>query len=250
MRLIANCSCLLAQRQSDTLRQVRRSALAFKPNSLYSNRPEDGSALKLTPFPDAERIRGARTDDLTRLLQQPTDRELRPCSNCDTPCGCPTRSTSCCCGCSSQCPDAPGFLSSEPIGHPIDPHMVPLAYALTSLRLVPPCWSCEGHLRAIGGLTRLPQIWFYSASTVYPELIASYLADLRSRWKLLYPWTIAVCPYTPGGATLFQILPEGLQPFELQAEALHSLHNDLQTIGDSLVVSIRQLARNLLAPRS
>ena len=206
--------------------------------------------MKLTPFPDAEKIRGPRADDLTRLLQQPTDRELRPCPNCDTTCGCSARSTNCCCSCSSQCPDAPRFLSSEPDQHPIEPHMVSLAYALISLRLVPPCWSCEGHLRPIGGLTRLPQIWFYSASTVYPELIASYLADLRSRGKLLHPWAVSVCPHTPGGATLFQIQPEGLQPFELQAEALHSLHHDLQTIGDSLVVSIRQLALDLLTPRS
>ncbi len=127
--------------------------------------------------------------------------------------------------------------------------MMPLVYALTSLRLVPPCWSCEGHLRPIGGLTRLPQIWFYSASTVYPELIASYLVDLKIRGKLTHQWAVSVCPHTPGGATLFQIQPEGLQPLELQAEALHSLHHDLQTIGDSLVVSIRQLALNLLTPR-
>lgn len=205
--------------------------------------------MKLTPFPEAKRMRRTRADDLIRLLQQPSDRERRPCQSCDTPCKCHARSTSCCCGCSSRCPDAPGFLSSEPAEHPIEPHMMPLVYALTSLRLMPPCWSCEGHLRPVGGLTRLPQIWFYSASTIYPELLASYLADLGSRGKLLYPWAVSVCPHTPGGATLFQIQPEGLQPFELQEEALHSLHHDLQTIGDSLVVSVRQLALNLLTPQ-
>lgn len=205
--------------------------------------------MKLLPFPELELAKRARTDDLTRLLQQPTDRERRPCQNCDTPCKCSARSTNCCCGCSARCTDAPRFLSTEPDQHPIEPHMVPLIYALSSLRIVPPCWSCEGHLRPIGGLTRLPQVWFYSASTVYPELIASYFTDMKSRGKLVHQWTVSICPHTPGGATLFQIQPEGLQSFEIQAKDLPSLQNDLCTIGDSLVISIRQLALNLLNPR-
>ncbi len=127
--------------------------------------------------------------------------------------------------------------------------MVPLVYALASLRVVPPCWSCEGRLKPIGGLVRMPQVWFYSASTVYPELIALYLKDLEFRGKLLHQWMVSVCSHTAGGATLFQIQPEQFQPSEAQTADLLSLHNDLHTMADSLAVSIRQLALNLLHPR-
>lgn len=205
--------------------------------------------MKLIPFHESALVKQARTDDLTRLLQQPSDRERRPCQSCNTPCKCPSRSTDCCCGCSARCPDAPTFLSSEPAQHPIEPSMVPLVYALSSLRIVPPCWSCEGHLRPIGGLTRLPQVWFYSASTVYPELITAYFADMKFRGKLHHQWTVSICPHTPGGATLFQIQPEGLQSSEIQASDLPSLQEDLRAMGDSLVTSIRQLALNRLNQR-
>lgn len=202
--------------------------------------------MELIPFPEQEQAARMRADDLTCLLQQPTDRERRPCPNCNKACGCPSRSTHCCCGCSARCPDAPRFLSSEPAQHPIEPHMVPLVYALASLRLVPPCWSCEGHLRPSGGLVRLPQVWFYSASTVYPELIATHLADLKFRDKLRHQWMVSLCPHTAGGATIFQIQPESLTPSEVQEAQLQALQGDLQTIAESLDISIRQLAGNLL----
>jgi hypothetical protein len=95
----------------------------------------------------------------------------------------------------------------------------------------------------------MPQVWFYSASTVYPELITLYLKDLEFRGKLLHQWMVSVCPHTAGGATIFQIQPEQLKPSEVQTADLLSLHNDLHTMADSLTVSIRQLALNLLKPR-
>jgi len=204
--------------------------------------------MKLAPFPEQAQDGRTRADDLTCLLRQPTDRERRPCPNCDKVCGCAARSTHCCCGCSARCPDAPRFLSSEPAQHPIEPHMVPLVYALAGLRVVPPCWSCEGHLKPIGGLVRAPQVWFYSAATVYPELIASYLSDLQFNRKLRHQWMVSVCPHAAGGATLFQIQPEHIQPSEVQTADLRSLHQDLLAIADSLVVSVRRLALNLLNP--
>ena len=204
--------------------------------------------MKLAPFTQQEQAGRTRADDLARLLQQPTDRERRPCPSCDKVCGCPALSTQCCCGCSVRCPDAPRFLSSEPAQYPIEPQVLPLVYALASLRLVPPCWSCEGHARPSGGLVRMPQVWFYSASTVYPELIALYLKDLEFHGKLRHQWMISVCPHTAGGATIFQLQPEQLRQADVQAEDLLSLHDDFRTIADSLTESIRQLALRLLKP--
>lgn len=204
--------------------------------------------MKLTPFPYQEQTARMRADDLARLLEQPTDRERRPCPSCDKVCGCPVRSTQCCCGCSARCPDAARFLSSEPTQYPIEPHAVSLVYALAGLRLVSPCWSCEGHVRPAGGLVRIPQVWFYSSSTVYPELIALHLKDLEFHRKLLHAWMVSVCPHTAGGTTIFQIQPEHVTPADARADALPSLHQDLHTIGDSLDGSIRQLALRLLTP--
>jgi hypothetical protein len=205
--------------------------------------------MELVRFPFAEHSAPRRMDDLTRLVEQPSDREQRPCPGCDKICGCPSRSTRCCCGCSARCQDAARFLSSEPDRYPIEPYVLPLVYVLASLRLVFPCWSCEGHLRPTGGLTRMPQVWFYSASTVYPELIAAHLAELTFRRTLAHAWTISVCPHTTGGATIFQIQPQQLDEAEVQAAELASLQNDLVTIADSLAPSLRALARHMLACR-
>jgi hypothetical protein len=205
--------------------------------------------MQLTPFPYQEQAARIRADDLARLLEQPTDRERRPCPSCDKVCGCPARSSQCCCGCSARCPDAARFLSSEPTQYPIEPHVVPLVYALASLRLVHPCWSCEGHRRPIGGLVRVPQVWFYSSSTIYPGLIAVHLKELEFHRRLLHAWMVSVCPHTSGGVTIFQIQPEHMTQDEARADALPSLQQDLRAIGDSLEGSIRQLARHLLQPR-
>ncbi|MBM4123723.1 MAG: hypothetical protein FJ246_02015 [Nitrospira sp.] len=198
--------------------------------------------MQLVPFSQPGQAGRARADDLARLLEQPTDRERRPCPNCDTTCGCPARSTQCCCSCSARCPDAPRFLSSEPARYPIEPQVLPLVYVLAGLRLVPPCWSCEGHLQASGGLTRLPQVWFYSASTVYPELIALYLKDLEFQKRLHHHWMVSVCPHAAGGATIFQIQPEQLTPSDVKKAELQTLQDDLRTIAGSLDASLRQLA--------
>ncbi len=202
--------------------------------------------MKLRDFPEKTQAEQTRKQDLLRLLQQPTDKERRPCPGCDKECGCPKHSTQCCCECSYVCPDVPNFLSSDPEQYPIEPHVVPLVYSLSSLRLVPPCWSCEGHNTYYSNPVRMPQVWFYSAHTIYAELISHYLHDLSFQKKLVHSWQVIVCPHTEGGASIFQICPERNEPKEPFESQLGELQKDLHTIGSSLAEEIRQLAQNRL----
>ncbi len=40
-----------------------------------------------------------------------------------------------------------------------------------------PFWSCEGHIGPAGKVTRLPRVWFYARSVLYPRLITEYAAN-------------------------------------------------------------------------
>ncbi len=101
----------------------------------------------------------------------------------------------------------------------------------------------------MGGLVRMPQVWFYSLAAVYPELLALHLKALEFRRQLAHAWMVSVCPHSSGGATIFQILPEQVKDAEVQAADLSSLQHDLLTIADSLPLCIRQSAQRLLAGR-
>ncbi len=61
-------------------------------------------------------------------------------------------STRCNCECSQHCPRAAHALSEDPDRHPIEPGIQPLVFAMKRLGVFTPCWSCEGHLPADGGL--------------------------------------------------------------------------------------------------
>ncbi len=202
--------------------------------------------MELRAFPDSYQQGKVREQDLLKFLEQPTDRDRRPCPTCDIPCRCVKRSSHCCCSCSPRCPEAPRLLSSEPDRYPIEPSTVPLVYALTALQLIPPCWSCEGHLTPAGDLVRLPQVWFYSASTVYPELISEHIDDLEFKRKLAYSWQVGVCPHTEGGSTIFVIRPDRLNEKDVHEKQLLALQQDLQTIAEHLQDTIRRMAQEML----
>ena len=82
-------------------------------------------------------------NDLELLLRQAGDHDARPCPGCTIRCP-KCGSHSCTCNCTSACDVAPRMMSSDPDDHPVESGIVPLVYAFYSLRLTPPCWSCEG----------------------------------------------------------------------------------------------------------
>lgn len=186
---------------------------------------------------------------LQLLLAQPTDKQLRPCPGCDIKCSCIRHSSTCCCSCSPACPHAPKRLSSEPAVHPIEPKVLPLVYGLSELRLVQPCWSCEGHTRNNKQIHKLPQVWFYSHNVVYPQLIAEHLHNLRVKHELNEPWHVTVSPFSADNLVgTFLIKPEldkGVSNISLE-----KLQWDLRLISDNFAIHVRKFAHEMLNSNS
>ena len=189
--------------------------------------------------------RSQRDADLRLLLAQTTDKQQRPCPGCQISCSCPKHSRTCCCDCSAACPQAPRMLSSEPDEHPIEPQVLPLVYSLTALRVMPTCWSCQGHEHPNGQIHKLPEVWFYAPSVVYPELLAQHLTRLHARDTLSAPWQVSVAPYSADeSAAMFIIKPE-IVP-DASSEMLKRLQRDLHRIADALPNHLRRLAHEML----
>lgn len=127
-------------------------------------------------------------DDLNLLIMQPTALQSPPCKNCSEK----DSSSWDRAKCSAKCDHAPYALSEEPERYPIEEHVVPLVFELTSMRLVQTCWSCEGHLDIDGEVWKLPQVGFYSKKPIYSQLICNYLAYLHWRKELYYPWEVVL----------------------------------------------------------
>lgn len=200
--------------------------------------------MKIRAYIKDKQVDEFRRQELLQVLCQPSEKEQRPCPSCKKICVCDKRSNKCTCECSVNCSDAPRFLSSDPDRYPIEAKVMPLVYAMSTLRMAPPCWSCEGHLTTKGDLLRLPQVWFYSASTIYPELISEYLHDLAFHKQTCCTWGVTVCPHTESNATTFSLKPE--QSNDIRKE-LWQLQNDLHTISYSLRDGIFQLAEKKLS---
>ena len=180
--------------------------------------------------------------DLASLVTQDTCRERRVCPLCTLRCTC-SGSTSCTCQCNAACPEAPSQLSSDGQRYPIEPKVVPLVFGLHELRLCTPYWSCEGHLRTDGEIFRLPQVWFYSRSLIYPRLISDWLALLRGAHRLENPWHIAVSYSESGLDTGFSIEPDVKL---IPTVDLASLQRDLTVLAEGLVPEVRALAREYI----
>lgn len=177
--------------------------------------------------------------DLAHLLSQPTAKEARPCPGCELPCPC-NASISCACGCSVKCPHAPRLMSSDPEEHPVEPGIAPLVLALYGLRVVEPCWSCEGHMGPGDKLLRPPSVWFYSRSATYPMLIADYLAGLAGAKDTKHRWHLCMVTFGDGndGCPVFSIEPD-----RSAAEAdLMMLRRDVRVIAEGFETGIRALA--------
>jgi len=179
--------------------------------------------------------------DLELLLAQPSDRVERVCPHCEEVSTC-CNATDCTCLCSWKCNFAPQNLSSDPVRYPIEAGIIPLVYALSELRVCHPCWSCEGHL-STGNLVKIPQVWFYSRSLMYPRLLTEYLTDLSQKKTIHYQWRISIIsPQSTVDAT-FSIAPD----LNLKRQVyLDFLRKDIENIAFNLRKSVHEIARNYL----
>jgi len=193
--------------------------------------------------PDLDfREHASRLRELAVLLEQPSYRESRPCKGCRVPCSC-SGSSHCACLCGPTCDKAPVQMSSDGNRYPIEPGIVRLVFAFCCLRLCPPYWSCEGHSHDDHTIRRLPQVWFYSWSSLYPRLIAEGVAQLHVERRIANPWHVCLT-YSEGGLCTGHSLEPDLKMMD--RKDLPSLQADLTVIADRLVLHVRALAREYL----
>lgn len=173
--------------------------------------------------------------ELIDLLKQPTDKQERPCPGCRLtfPNDPSVTSTA---HCSIDCPEAARKMSSDPHNHPIEAHVVPIVYAIYTLRLLMPCWSCEGHENNQHELIKAPKIWFYSLSPFYAKLIAQALSTIRYKNKLNFDWSIKILPFSQSMFTLTYSMEPELN--DVNNNILQDLHQDMRIIGENLSTSV------------
>lgn len=196
-----------------------------------------------TPKQDFLNRESAR-EELEKLIAQPTAQQVRPCTGCLLPCDA-NHAWECASNCNANCDNAPLALSSEPEQHPIENAVIGIVFELSTLRLVQPCWSCEGHLNGQGQMWKLPQISFYSASALYPKLISNHLNRLKYHKQLNYPWLVTMVDYGQTWCPAYQIEPS-LNQIDKPVELL-SLQDDLRRIAQNMAACIKDEARLMLA---
>lgn len=189
------------------------------------------------PAGDATRLR-----DLSVLIEQPSYHELRPCTGCTMPCPC-SASPTCTCLCGPQCVYVPVKMSSEGDRYPIEPKIVGLVFGFNSLRICPPFWSCEGHQYPDGSLQRVPQVWFYTRSLVYPRLLGDWLARMHFKKRIAHPWHICVSYSERCLDTGFSLEPDFKM---LKGFVLDELQRDAAILSEALVLEVRALAQQYL----
>lgn len=188
----------------------------------------------------SDAVRDANTiRDIEYLLQQPAASAARVCNGCDKECEtCGARD--CTCMCSARCEHAPFAMSSDPIRYPIEARITALVYGFNSLRICAPYWSCEGHSRENGELYRVPQIWFYADSIIYPKLIGQYIGGLEHEGKITYPWhiclTFADNPLEAG----FSLEPNMKLISDPQLDVMQ---NDVAVIAENFADGLKALAQ-------
>lgn len=185
------------------------------------------------PAQDQTRMR-----DIQYLLQQPSFQELRPCAGCNQPCPC-SQSLSCTCMCGPDCEHVPMVMSSDPERYPIEGKIVALVFGFNCLRICPPYWSCEGHTFPNGELFRVPQVWFYSRSMIYPKMIREYVFNLTHTKAIQYPWQICLAYTENSLETGFSIEPDIKA---IVNPDLHVMQTDAQVVADYLVSGLKKLA--------
>ena len=178
---------------------------------------------------------------LTNLINQPSDRQQRPCPGCRFAVGA-EHSLTTTAHCSAQCPYAPAQMSSDPERYPIEPAIVPLVYAFYTLRLMMPCWSCEGHADKNGALIKTPKLWFYSAADFYPKLVAQYVNTLKGQHKIENQWAVRLLPFSQSMFTITYCLEP--QDTPIHNDSLISLQRDIDVIAKNLRQEILKLAHH------
>jgi len=195
--------------------------------------------MLITHYRDKNRHKSRAIRDLVTLLEW---QEQRPCFGCQLSCSC-SQSVTCICDCTMTCQNAPAMHSSDPSGYPIETSVMPLVLALSSLGVVQPCWSCEGHLDGLGRLHKIPQVWFYSDSALYPNIIAYYLSDLFTQKKTTYNWEVALCAHGYKNEITFTIKPNLIHESN---KSLNLLQKDIRQIAENLVQEVRSRSRKRL----
>lgn len=180
---------------------------------------------------------------LTELLNQPSDKQQRPCPGCRFAVGASHSQTSAA-FCSSNCSEASRQMSSDPDRYPIETGIVPLVYAFYSMRLMMPCWSCEGHNDQSGTMAKTPKLWFYTTADFYPKLVAQYVSNLKSADKIENNWTVRLLPFSQSMFTITY----SLEPMESDPAIsnLPSLQNDIRIIAKDFRSEILKLARHYI----
>jgi len=177
--------------------------------------------------------------DLTIISHIVSDRDQRPCQNCHLPCAC-SQSPSCACSCSISCRHLARKLSSEPEEFPLESRIVPLVYALNSLRVVTPCWSCEGHNDSADQLIKLPSVWFNTSSQGLPRLLVEHCGQLYGDRETYYRWGIEVLGLGDVMQTTYSLRPN----LSLLDDAnLSHLHKDIVVLAEGLFEGVKAAAR-------
>lgn len=176
--------------------------------------------------------------DLEHLLKQPNYTELKPCEGCTRPCPC-SASITCTCACEPSCEHAPVEMSSEADRYPIEPNIATMVFGFNTLRICPPYWSCEGHSFANGEIKRVPQVWFYSRSLIYPKLVSEFVLKLRSQALLSNPWHVVVTHADDVLETGFSIEP---QTRSIENPDLASMQKDASVIASNFQKGLKAIA--------
>jgi len=203
--------------------------------------------VKIDSPADSEKHLTRLRSELEDLLGQPDSGQLRTCSGCDVRCGCPAASLECCCACSAACRNAPAQLSSEGERYPVEHLVLPLVYGLASLRVVSPCWSCQGHEATVeGGTVKSPQVWFYSSSLGLVHLLGQFLAEAWTGKRLRHEWQVRTNPYSERNLPIFIIEPCMTVEEISQRDCLNDLQHDLHYLGKDFEPRLRDFAQRKL----
>ncbi|TPW18505.1 MAG: hypothetical protein FD130_204 [Halothiobacillaceae bacterium] len=175
-------------------------------------------------------------EELLWLMAQPTAAEAPPCPGCRLHAQLV---------CSSRCEQAPQQLSIDAINYPIETHVVPLVYEMAVMRVVQPCWSCEGHLSPTGELWKIPQVGFYAKSPIYAQLLLRHVSSLELQKQLTYLWHVALSDFGQSWDVVYTLEPN-LNYDQSRHAQLHLLQRDLNTLAENLSSKIKSLAQTML----
>ncbi|MDQ7050254.1 MAG: hypothetical protein Q9M92_12270 [Enterobacterales bacterium] len=176
--------------------------------------------------------------DVGLLIDTLQINNTRPCPGCTQRCSC-SASRHCNCDCNPQCPQAAAQLSSEKDRYPIEQKVLPLVFALRSMNVCEPCWSCEGHTDSQQRLIKIPQVWFYTDSMCLVRLMDEAIGVFKAKRQVQYTWQI-VASYSSRDSLLnaFSIKPdlniENLNPDIQDRSLLEGLQQDLEVIADQI----------------